>query len=64
MKKWEYQYQSDTNGKVYHKGNDIMVVYNNRLIRLFKNIQNDKKYNQGFYPCFAEYYLERKIGYK
>ena len=58
--KWEYQGESPSYGKIYHKNNDIMVIYSSGLVRLWKNIQNDKKLKQGFYPCFAERCLEKR----
>lgn len=60
-KRWEYQGSSLTGSEVYHKGNDILVLYSSRIVRLWKNIQNDETLRQEFVPCFAERCIQRQF---
>jgi hypothetical protein len=46
--KWEYQGLTPGNGKVYHKGRSIMVLYRD-VIKLYKNPPIDN-----FIPALAE----------
>ncbi len=46
--KWKYKGLTPANGEIYHKGNNIMIVYINK-IKLYKNVPSCK-----FLPCFSE----------
>ena len=50
---WKYKRLTPAGGKVYHKKDSIMVVYDNK-IRLYRNVPKDS-----FVPAMAEYFIER-----
>ena len=50
---WNYKYLSPSGGKVYHKGDSIMIIYSEK-IKIYKNVPF-----KNFFPVFAEYCVER-----
>lgn len=55
MNKWKYKRRSPAGGKIYHKGDRVMIVYDG-LIKLFCDIPEDRC----LLPCNAEYKIVRK----
>ena len=56
--KWTYKGKTPAGGKLYHKKDDAMIVYNNK-IRLFRKALNAVGET---FPCCADDILERRSG--
>lgn len=51
--KWEYKYKTPNFGKLYHKGNNIMIIYS-KVIKIFIGCSP-------MLPVYCKYKLEREI---